>query len=94
MEEKRKYHYSREDRAERRETMGWNPSKTFYHSFEFPLWVVGKPVLVRGYGRTGIIKAVSEKPNGGWYLNEFTYTVRFDDGTIAEGIFESQIISA
>ena len=86
--------YSREDRAQRRETMGWNATKTFYHSFAFPLWIVGKHVIVRGSGRSGIIKAISKQANGGLYLNEFTYTVQYEDGSIEEGVYESQIIGA
>ena len=63
-------------------------------SFAFPLWIVGKHVIVRGSGRSGVIKAISKQANGGLYLNEFTYTVQYEDGSIEEGIYESQIIGA
>ena len=92
--------YSREDRAQRRETMGWNATKTFYHSFAFPLWIVGKHVIVRGSGRSGVIKAISKQDTGSssgrtlplrWTSME---QVQYEDGSIEEGIYESQIIGA
>lgn len=95
MSEKRKQ-YTREEREQRKATMGWNSTRQFYRSFDFPLWVIGKRVIVRGSdnGRAGVVTAVSEKADGGWCLNEFTYTVQYDDGTIEEGVYESQILAA
>lgn len=76
---------------------GWWSAGLSYKSGDTPLFKVGDSVIVRRSAytgspyRKGTIKAVDDSKSG-MINKEFTYSVKFEDGTTEDSIYESQML--
>ncbi|MGN1338896.1 MAG: hypothetical protein ACI4WS_01255 [Oscillospiraceae bacterium] len=70
---------------------GWWNSKPGYESGSTPVYKRFDEVVFRG--KKGIIDSVSSEKHG-WINKEFTYVIKYNDGTKEEDVYESQLVSS